>query len=82
MTKSNRDTTGVRVSLETKRKIEAMSEVLGISQQKIVELAVARIEGKIEIKIKDDAKAGDDPGHFRTPVRGGIGGIHGLGSRK
>lgn len=52
--KSERDTTMVRVSLETKNQIEAIASELGMTQQHIIALAVDRIKGKIKICIEPE----------------------------
>lgn len=67
--KKPRKTTLVRVTLATKAKIDALCSALKWDQQTVVEEAVNHIDGKIEIKFKDEPKKEDDcPGHNRAPA--------------
>lgn len=71
--KTRRKTTLVRVSFDTKKKIDALCELLHWDQQTVVSEAVKRIEGKVEIKYSDTpiAPAEDEcPGHQMSPPSG------------
>ena len=84
--KRNKKTTHVRVTAETKAKIDALCQVLRWDQQTVIEEAVNRIEGKVKIKFEDDPKqkADECPGHQRLPPFGTArtGGVSRFSARK
>jgi hypothetical protein len=81
----DRKTTHVRVTTGTKAKIDALCKKLKWDQQTVIDEAVSRKEGKVEIVFKEDKSSPEDvPGHQSLPplLRARMGGASRFSAKK